>query len=55
MKDAIEFIRSVLPETDIQPLGGDMDIPFHFDTSALEQEIGYKPLPYDGTGIAGKH
>ena len=43
VKDAIEFIRSVLPETDIQPLGGDMDIPFHFDTSALEQEIGYKP------------
>lgn len=44
VKDAIEFIRSIQPEMDIRPLGGDMDIPFHFDTAALEREIGYKPV-----------
>ena len=41
--DAIDYIRKILPEADIQPAGGDMGIPFHFDTSALEREIGYLP------------
>lgn len=43
VSDAIQYIRTILPEVDLHPLGGDMGIPFHFNTAALEQEIGCRP------------
>tara|TARA_B100000686_G_C16694041_1_gene919417 strand:- start:8 stop:949 length:942 start_codon:yes stop_codon:yes gene_type:complete len=42
VKSAIEYIKNILPGSDIEPLSGKMGFN-NFDGTVAEQEIGYKP------------
>lgn len=43
VSEAIRIVESLMPGVRLNPLPGEIDMPWKFDTTLLEQEIGYFP------------
>lgn len=42
VREAVEVVRSLLPEADLEVLPGDWDAAVRFDTGPIEEELGYQ-------------
>ncbi|MDP4109872.1 MAG: hypothetical protein Q8878_07595, partial [Bacillota bacterium] len=43
VKDAVSIVGRLVPGVKLNPLPGELDLPWKFDSSLFEKEIGYYP------------